>query len=51
MDYTRLCSHGTDDEQKEETTSYYKDLAGAEDRLKALPEQFKALGNGILVSL
>jgi hypothetical protein len=51
MDYTFLCSHGTDDEQKEETTKYYKNLSSAEELLKALPDAFKELGEGILFLL
>jgi hypothetical protein len=51
MDYTHLCSHGTNEEQRTETTGYYQDLPGREDLLKTLPEAFKQFGEGILISL
>jgi hypothetical protein len=43
MDYTYLCSHGTDEEQKAETTEYYKKFAESEKGLLKLPDLFKAL--------
>lgn len=51
MDYTFLCSHGTEAEQKTSTTRYYNNLPRAEELLKALPEAFKELGDSIFVFL
>jgi len=47
LDYSNLCSHNSKETQKEETEKYYKNLAGAERKLKSLPEKFKKIHEGL----